>query len=134
MDAIEQLQTKISPFSGYGDETARALSDELVRSYLGEALAALEERLAPGEGPEHDRIGELILRVAFTNQLVFRQYEERARTGDVGHELAPYDVAIVELADGANAIEPANLDDYLSRVRDALDRRDAAMGGRLGVS
>ncbi|MGA7095182.1 MAG: hypothetical protein WBX23_14260, partial [Candidatus Cybelea sp.] len=70
MEPLEQLRAKISDFPGYDGELQRRLSDEYVRSYLGEALADLAARgVLPPELRE--RADDLILRVGFADQHAF---------------------------------------------------------------
>ncbi len=85
MELLEQLRAKISGFPGYDGELERRLSDEYVRSYLGEALADLAAReLLPPELRE--RVDEAILRVGFADQHAFAH--TRGKTPDASGESA----------------------------------------------
>ena len=122
------LKSKIDGFPGYGDDEAREKSDELVRSYLGERLADLQQRLQPLDASLSDRIGELLLRTAFINQAVHRLYDGGAKV-DLG-PVAGADETTIALADQANSIDAAGVEAYLTEVSSILDERDAAMSGR----
>lgn len=130
MEHLQILAAKIAGFPGYADEEARRRSDELVRSYLGEALAALQARLHPVEAGE--RLGDLILRSAFTNQDAFESYEERTREHPGSDAMPAADESTIEAADAADDVDAAGLAAYLDRVAQVLDARDAVMEG--GVS
>lgn len=128
------LGSKIAGFPGYADEDARRRSDELIRSYLGEALAALQARLHPVDGATGERLGDLILRSAFTNQEAFESYEERAREHPGFDPISAADAASVEAADAADGVEAAGLAAYLDRVAQVLDSRDAVMEGSVSCT
>jgi hypothetical protein len=127
MEPLAFLQSKIANFPGYLDETTRGRSDELVRSYLGEALADLEERLTAISPELHDRIGALLIRAGFVNQVAYTSYESAARDGAPEEPIATDDAAIVEVADRASQVDAAQLPAYLDDVTSVLDRRDATM-------
>jgi hypothetical protein len=128
MEQNALLQGKIDGFPGYAGQDARRLSDEMVRSYLGEALAAAEERLAPGESAEGERLSDLLLRVAFGDQRILKAYEASERPGGFG-TIAELDAAVVRLADRAATCTLADLGAYLNEVTGMLDQREAAMRG-----
>lgn len=133
--AMEQwplLGAKIVGFPGYGDEDARRRSDELVRSYLGEALSDLQARLQPLDEAIEKRLDDLIVRSAFVNQAAYGAYEERARERPQFDFIAAADARVVEAADAAAAVGAAGAADFLDRVTQALDARDAAM--EAGIS
>ena len=121
------LDEKIPDFRGYDDEEHRRLSDEQVRSYLGEALAAARERLAPLAPAAQSALDDLVIRTGFTNQQAFRTFEDGARnTSDFG-DIEAADAEIVQLADRAATIDAQAAAGYLSEVAFALDRRDDVM-------
>jgi hypothetical protein len=130
MDPLQGLRAKIPDFPGYGDELARRHSDELVRSYLGEALVELSTRLAPLESDRRTQIDALLLRVGFADQQAFARHgcgpDEGGRGPECDAVLAD-DVETVELADRAAAIDPPALPAYLSAVERVLERRDATL-------
>ncbi|MGB6518341.1 MAG: hypothetical protein WBE79_07555 [Candidatus Cybelea sp.] len=127
MELLEQLRAKISGFPGYDGELERRLSDEYVRSYLGEALADLAARdVLPPELRE--RVDEAILRVGFANQHAFAAHA-RGKTPDARDESAvpAADAATVALADRAASLDAASAASYLDQVTATLDKRDAAI-------
>lgn len=127
MEPTALLQTKIPTFPGYADEDSRRLADELVRSYLGEALADLRIRLQSLPADPAEQLNGLILRTGFANQRSVRGYEEGARDDGNFAAVAAADAAIVELADRAGSIDAQQLTNYLSETGLALDRRDEIM-------
>ena len=126
MASLEALRAKIPQFPGYGDERARRVADELVRSYMGEALALLDER-----HPEYfvniDRYEALILRTSFMNQGAFKAFEYARMDDQLEQTLHDEDIAVVEVADRAPTVEAASLEAYLDEIAAALDRRDQTM-------
>jgi hypothetical protein len=130
MDPLKGLRAKIPDFPGYGDELARRHSDELVRSYLGEALDQLSTRLAPLESECREQIDALLLRVGFADQQAFSRHGCGPDEGDRGSEcdaVLADDVETIELADCAAAIDAAALPGYLAAVEKLLERRDATL-------
>jgi hypothetical protein len=127
MDAMEVLKEKLPGFAGYADLAARRLTDEEVRAYLGERLAALAMRLAP-PGPTAERLDALIQRTEFTNQRAQPFFDsdalDRARLQAVGAA----DLATVELADRSDSVFNLEmLSKYLDETQAVLDARDRAM-------
>lgn len=129
MEPLELLKSKIAGFPGYADDTSRERSDELVRSYLGEALADLQTRLEPLADGVNQRVGDLLLRTGFVNQTAYRIYEDGARTRTDFGAIENADVAVVELAEDAPSVDAETLPSFLDRIAEALDARDAAMDG-----
>lgn len=125
MDTFESLRAKIPDFSGYLNEGDRRRSDELVRSYVGEALAALQSRVAPAG--EDLRFEHVLLRAGFMNQIAFRAFEYATLDGERVRAISANDVRILDLADRAVSIEPGGVDVFLSEVTAAFDLRDRAM-------
>lgn len=127
MTPTEFLSEQIAGFPGYADEDGRRMADELVRSYMGEALAELQVRLAPLDAATEGRIGDLLIRIGFTNQSAFRTFLEAARTRTDFDDVAAADQRVVEIADDAGTVDAAGLPAYLDTVVEAFDRRDAVM-------
>jgi hypothetical protein len=130
MDPLQGLRAKIPDFPGYGDELARRHSDELVRSYVGEALVDLSTRLTPLESACQEQVDALLLRVGFADQQAFARHGCGPDEGDRGSEcdaVLADDVETIELADRAAAIDAAALPAYLSAVERVLERRDATL-------
>ncbi len=127
MDASEVLKEKLPGFAGYAETQQRHLTDEEVRAYLGERLAGLSVRLGP-TGPTGERLDALILRTEFTNQAVFRVYENATLDAPRSQAIAEADLAAVELADRADGVFDLDmLPSYLDAAEAAMDARDRAM-------
>lgn len=129
---LEFLESKIPNFPGYSTDDDRKVSDELVRSYLGERLAEMETH--PGISDEARKsVGDLLLRTAFTNQIAYKVYEEAARTNPDFDAIAAADVATVQLADGASSVTAADVAQFAQQSARVLDGRDLAMRGEVAA-
>src|SRR5436305_9737446 len=74
MSALEVIRADIPDFPGCEGEMECRLSDEQVRSYVGERLAALDAgQLAAEEKQLYDRV---LYRSEFMNQEAFRIFDE----------------------------------------------------------
>jgi hypothetical protein len=124
MDALAVLRSKIPDFPGYADQEERRLSDELVRSYLGEALAGLQTRIGSQAPP---RLEDLLVRAGFMNQAAFHAFEYAHLDATHIEAISSNDARIVELADDAVNVTVATLDHYMADVGAAFDARDQAM-------
>jgi hypothetical protein len=127
MDPLQLLNEKITNFPGYGGEDERRLSEEMVRSYMGEALADLQVRLSPLDAAMTERVGDLLFRAGFTNQSAFRAYDNATVAESVVAAVAKSDAHLIEIADKAPGIDAAGLGAYLDEIRTSFDMRDAAM-------
>ena len=126
MDAME-LQTMIPQFPGYLDEAARRLSDELVRSYAGEAVAGLVDRLRPLDPALEARFDAVLMRAGFTNQSAFRSYESAVLSPDRSAAMLRADTLLATLAQRAASADIQNAPGYLDELVAAFDARDSAM-------
>jgi hypothetical protein len=126
MDALAEVTQRIPAFAGYATEEDRRLSDELVRSYLGEALADLQDRLTldPATCPA---LETLVLRCEFANQMVYRTYADTEVDDAAGAKLAASDACVLDLADRAATADTSGVDAYLAEAKAALDDRDRTM-------
>jgi hypothetical protein len=127
MKPLEELRAKIAGFPGYGSEMQRRLSDEYVRSYLGEALAALAARCTL-EPQVRERLDDLIMRVGFADPHAFsNRPTPAADADDDGGAVAEADFATVELADRAASLDAQAVSSYLDEAVALLDKRDGAL-------
>jgi hypothetical protein len=131
---LEFLKSKIPDFPGYSDDVSRWRSDELVRSYLGEAVADLQERLQPLDAALDTRVGDLLIRVGFANQSAYKKYEDGARAKIDADAMTAADVGAVKIAERAPSIDVVQLPAYLDEIAETLDRRDTAMVGGAPAS
>lgn len=127
MDVLERIRAFIGGFAGYGEPEHRRLSDEQVRAFVGEALAALPaveiEQLEEQERLFYDRV---LLRCEFINQEIFRLFDSDPTSVRVEATLVA-DVQVLEAAAELREITGPMLNGVLVRLHDALERRDAAM-------
>src|SRR5580700_2676355 len=122
---LEFLKSKIADFPGYSDDVSRWRSDELVRSYIGEAVADLQQRLEPLDVALDGRVGDLLIRLGFANQAAYKNYEDGAHSTFNPDAMLAADAAAVELGDGASSIDVQQLPAYLDEISASLDQRDA---------
>lgn len=127
MDMLRTLRDRIPQFPGYSLEEDRRRSDELIRSFLGEALALLQARLAPSDAATRELFEDLIIRAGFRNQIAFKAFEYAVLDGARVREISGADLRMIELADHAAQIDVAALPSFLNDVRAAFDARDIAM-------
>ncbi len=127
MEALDRLHGRIAGFPGYETDADRRRSDELVRSYLGEAVAELAARNATVPPALRERIDALLLRLGFASQRSFPPHADAMARHPDDAAVVDADAEIVELADQAPMVLGEAVAAYLDRLNDALDRRDAAM-------
>ncbi len=122
MNAIEEIRADIPDFPGCeGEEECRA-SDEQVRSYVGERLAALPaDKLSEDEKSLFDTV---LYRCEFMNQEAFRIFDED-RTENRISAVLEADAALIAAAKKLDPSGPPG--DALKAINEAFDRRDAAM-------
>ena len=129
MNALALLRSRIPSFPGYLDEEDRRLSNQLVRSYMGEALARLQERLSPLDASVRERFEELILRAGFTNQVAFKEFESAQLDQTRVDSISMCDVNLLDQADREPEVSELTLSAYLADVRASFDERDRVMEG-----
>lgn len=123
MNALEEIRKDIPDFPGCEGEMECRLSDEQVRSYVGERLAGLaEDQLSAEEKELFDRV---IFRSEFMNQEAFRIFDENRDDKRIAAVLDA-DAALIAAAKPLDA-PGGKLADALKAINDAFDRRDAAM-------
>ncbi len=127
MDALERIRSLIGGFAGYTEPSARRLSDERIRAFLGEALAQLPaaeiDALSAQARACYDR---MLLHCEFVNQDAFRLFDGDPNPGRVQATLAA-DAEVLEAAAALTATNGAGLGSSLARLSDAFDKRTAAM-------
>lgn len=130
MDDADAVRAQIPNFPGYATLADRRLADELVRSYLGEALSELAARHPDFFADAHDGYQRLIMRAGFMNQLAFHAFEYA--DGDAARQaaVAAGDRSLLTVADRSGAVDASGIPSYLDDVTAAFDRRDAAMEGK----
>ncbi|MHB8432822.1 MAG: hypothetical protein ACYC8W_01495 [Candidatus Tyrphobacter sp.] len=125
-DTLRVLRSRIAALPGYASSDDRRLTDELVRAYAGEALTAMQQRIALSEAAR-SQLDALILRTQFANQAAFHDFEGEPKDDAAVARVARADAALVELADRMASIEPAEAAALLNQVQSALEERDRAM-------
>lgn len=123
MSALEVIRADIPDFPGCEGEMECRLSDEQVRSYVGERLAGLADREMSSE--EKDLYDRVMFRGEFMNQEAFRIFDENR---DENRIAAVLDADAALIAAGKRLDAPGvQLGDALKAINDAFDKRDAAM-------
>lgn len=125
MDVLAELRKRIAAYPGYAGLDGRRLSDELVRSYAGEALARVKAGTANLDPQDSELLNDLLFRAGFVNQAAFAACETATAGAEATQRLEAADLALIELADRAG--EWANINAGLQEMRGAFDRRDRAM-------
>lgn len=127
MEVLERIRSFIDGFAGYAGPDQRRVSDEQIRSYVGEVLAELPavqiDNLSDAERSNYDRA---LLRCEFVNQAIFRTFDTDPTPRRIEATLTA-DVRIVEAAAALIDVQSAMLDGLLKQLCDAFDERDAAM-------
>ena len=127
MADLEFLQGRIAGYADYGDGAARHHVDKQMRAYLGEALAAVRERLRP-TGPLGEQIEGLILRCEFSDQRVIHAADHARFGREQIDRIHALDRQIVETADRVREITSAEeLGPLLDEAARALDERFGAL-------
>ena len=124
MSALDDIKAEIPDFPGCEGEEECRRSDEEVRSYVGERLAALDGKV-PAE--QKELYEALLLRCEFMNQEAFKIFDEDRNEARIA-AVIDADAALVAAAKPLDA--NANIGEALNAIRDALDRRDAAMSNK----
>jgi len=123
MSSLEEIRAEIPDFPGCEGEMECRTSDEQVRSYVGERLAALSpDALSPEEKALYDSV---LFRCEFMNQEAFRIFDEDRNENRIAAVLAA-DSALVAAAKMLDA-SGGKVGDALKAISEAFDRRDAAM-------
>ncbi|HEX5274579.1 MAG TPA: hypothetical protein VFW34_04825 [Candidatus Rubrimentiphilum sp.] len=122
MNAIEEIRADIPDFPGCDGEEECRLSDEQVRSYVGERLAAISpDALSDADKALYEGV---LFRCQFMNQEAFRIFDED-RTEDRIKSVLQADAALIAAAKKLDPSGPPG--DALKAINDAFDYRDAAM-------
>jgi len=127
MDATASIKERIAQFRGYATLDARRDDDELIRSYVGEALAALEADhmdYFPGREAE---LQNLVIRAGFMNQMAFRAFEYAKSDPTRLEPLVATDLELLDLADKAKVVAAADAGALVDAIVAAFDKRDAFM-------
>lgn len=123
MSALEVIRADIPEFPGCEGETECRLSDEQVRSYVGERLAEVDvQQLSAGEKQLYDKV---LYRSEFMNQEAFRIFDENRDENRIAAVLDADAglIAAAKLLDTSGG----KTGDALKAINEAFDKRDAAM-------
>ncbi|MEA2720753.1 MAG: hypothetical protein QOJ39_2617 [Candidatus Eremiobacteraeota bacterium] len=127
MTDLEALRSRVPGYADYADDTARHEVDKQIRAYLGEALAAVRDRLNP-TGALMDRLDGLILRCEFSDQRVIRAADHARFDQALVDRIHQLDREIVGCADRIRAVtSPDELATELDVAARCLDERFGAI-------
>jgi hypothetical protein len=127
-DELIQVRTAIPGYAGFDDVSARRLSDQQVRAWVGERLAALSERLPLGDAAS--AFDDALLHCEFGDQRVIKALDDsRFATPELAARLEAEDGRLLTAAAGAGTVDAAGLDAFIGGVREALRRRTDAIIG-----
>lgn len=124
MSALDEIRAEIPDFPGCEGENECRLSDEQVRSYVGERLAVLSTDGLSDE--DKSLLDALLLRCEFMNQEAFRIFDED-RTEERINAVIDADASLIA---AAKSLQSGKAADALKAIQDGFDRRDAAMSKR----
>ncbi len=124
MDASDAIRARIPGFPGYANEMGRRLSDEMIRSYVGEAVADASARLDRGMS---ERVGALLMRAGFINQAAFGPFEYAKVADEALTRLLASDLTLCALADRGKAVSANDFDTWITRIEVGFDARDTLM-------
>ena len=117
-------------YAGHADASARRLSDEQVRAWVGEMLVDLQDRLALDGVRE--RVDALLLRCEFADQHVIHAIEDdRFAEPDMAGVIEAYDRKLVEAARGCTTTAAEELTVLIETLERAFDERAAAIAAQL---
>jgi N-acetylglucosamine kinase-like BadF-type ATPase len=125
--SLETLSGAIQGFPGYANELDRRTADEMIRSYAGERVSEMEERLQPLDATLSDACASALMRTGFIDQDAFRDFEYAVLDDAAVERMCQADLATVEVADRAKDVDRDGLIAYLGEVNAALDRREGLM-------
>lgn len=116
----------VPAYAGHRDVAARRLSDQQVRAWVGEMLAALAERVpAAAADPRYD---VLLARCEFGDQRLIRALEDsRFDQPELAGRVEAADRALVETARRGATAAAADIDALLDDLAAAFDRRERAI-------
>jgi hypothetical protein len=117
-------------YAGHADASARRLSDQHVRAWVGERLAELRERV-PFDG-QADRVEALLLRCEFADQHVIRAIEDdRFAHPEYAAAAEEGDRKLIAAAKALPTVGPAELPGVLDALERAFNERAEAIATRL---
>lgn len=122
MASVDEIRSRIGAVS-YGSRDERILTDERVRAYVGERLAAIaSENLDALDAPGRERYDRTLLRCEFLNP------QAAAQNGDPQPEkIEAVRAADSKLLEAAQLLDADGLQAALRALEQAFDARDAAM-------
>jgi hypothetical protein len=117
-------------YAGHADAVARRLSDAQVRSWVGEKLTDLAERLDLGEVRE--RADALLMRCEFADQQVVHAIEdERFGQPALAELVEGYDRKLIEATAGCAAATAEAMPAVIAALEAAFDERAEAIADAL---
>jgi hypothetical protein len=121
-DELAVIRSRIPEYAGQEDLTARRLSDQHVRAWLGERLVAVRDRFPATAAA--GRLDDLITHCQFGDQRVVRAIEsEHFEDPAVAARLDAQDLLVVEVAERAADVTEATVVDFIGEVEGIVNRR-----------
>ncbi len=96
MDELSALKSRIPSYADYGDEDSRHLSDQQIRAWVGERLAALDGKLGLSRGELAGVFEAVMTSCEFGDQHLIKALENRDLDKVTLDALHRADLAIVE--------------------------------------
>jgi len=122
------LRAHIPDYAEYTDEATRHDTDMRIRAYVGERLAALQQRLAGKLEPATvQQIEALLLRCQFTDQAFTKHLEHATLNETVVAALLRADRTTIELADRLPDVTAAEAPALIESLDAQFDRRSVPL-------
>jgi hypothetical protein len=122
-DDVSALRAIMPAYAGYGDATARRLSDQQVRAWAGEVLIGLQERLAIDPLPEG--FERLLMRCEFGDQHVIKALEaDDFGVPGVAAAIEAEDRKVIAATAPVGPVPAGEVDAFVAALELALDERD----------
>lgn len=113
-------------YAGHADATARRLSDQQVRAWVGEMLADLRERVPAGGFT--DRLDALIFRCEFGDQHVVKAIEDSRFAGpELAELLEACDRKFIAAASPGREVGPEGLGALVEAIETAFNERSESI-------
>lgn len=125
MDDFARLVERIPSYAGYGAEAGRYRTDQQVRAWVGERLAAADARLGLSAGPIAAHLERVLRACAFGDQALIKGLERRAFNREDLAALYALDREIVDEAATAEGLGLEAFEPLLDRIEALFAQRTA---------
>ncbi len=123
---MTEIRTTIPAYAGHEDAPARRLSDQQIRAWVGERLAALRERLpAAAAIPAFD---DILVHCQFGDQHVIKALEDdRFADPGMAAKVEAEDENLLEAVAPSDTVDAAGAPAFLAALQQAFTHRNTAI-------